>query len=408
MKKSVNVFSLLLVAYLAMSSLSAQVRMEMPVGTVEFSNNNTSTSLPFKLMDHLVVIDVELNGITMNLVLDSGMPFDGVLLYGSNKIDSAKLSFSSKMPIRGIGGDPVLADVCMGAAFKVPSLTLSNQMIVVVPHDPERSRHFEGQDGVIGFSFLGHLRVSIDYEKKLITLSKPGTSRESDLGQKIPVEVRSNRIFAKADVQLANGTTIPGEFVIDLGNRSALTLNTGSRSDLKLPEKTISYYARGLTSRIGRKMGRIKSFRIGGFQLNNVLSLFHDGSEEPTPPWEKEGAVGSQILSRFNVTFDIPGGQIYLMKNGLFNEPFELNMAGIQIERAADNNMTVFNVIPGSPADKHIRVGDKITMVNEKPSSQMTKDDFEKVFKIFASEVSLVIERSGEQIKVKLKLERII
>lgn len=228
------------------------------------------------------------------------------------------------------------------------------------------------------------------------------------MGQKIPIEVRSNRIFAKGDVQLENGTTIPGEFVIDLGNRSAMTLNAGNRNDLKLPERTISYYARGLTSRIGRKMGRIKSCKIGDFRLNNVLSSFHDGSEGPPPPWEKEGAIGSQILSRFNVTFDIPGGQIFLKKNKLFDEPFEYNMAGIQIERAADKNMTVFNVIPGSPADKHIRIGDTITMVNDKPTSQITKDELEKILRKQGTEVSLVIDRSGEKIKVNLKLERII
>lgn len=406
--KKLSTVLLILVVHLSISSLRAQVRMQMPVGTYEFSNKNTCTVMPFKLKDNLVVVDIELNGITMNLVLDSGMPFDGVLLHGSSKVDSAKLSFSLNMPIKGIGGDPVLSDVCMGATFKVPSLTFSNQMIVVVPHDPERSRHFEGQDGAIGFSFFGHLMVSIDYEKQLITVSQPGTINESDLGQKVPVEVRSNRIFVKADVQLENGTTIPGEFVIDLGNRAAMTLNTGSRKDLKLPERTISYYARGLTSRVDRKMGRIKSFRIGDFQLNKVLSSFHDGSEGPTPPWEKEGAIGSQILSRFNITFDIPGGQIFLKKNVSFDEPFEYNMAGIQVERAADKNMTVINVIPGSPADKHVRVGDTITMVNDKLTSQMTKDEFEKIFRKHGSEISLVIERSGEKIKVNLKLERII
>lgn len=407
MKKLITVL-LILVANVAISSLSAQVRMEMPTGTYKFSNKKTSTVLPFKLRDNLIVIDVELNGKIMCLVLDSGMPFDGTILYGSNKVDSVKLSFSSKMPLGGIGGDAVLSDVCLGATLRVPNLTFSNQMIVVVPHDAERSLHFEGQDGIIGFSFFGHLIVGIDYEKQLIIVSQPGTINESDLGQKIPVEVRANRIFVKADVQLENGKSIPAELVIDTGNRSALTLNTGNGNDLNLPEKTISYYARGLTNRIGRKMGRIKSFEIGGFQLNNVLSSFSDGSSGAPPPWEKEGNLGSQILSRFNVTFDIPGGQIFLKKNGLFNETFEFNMAGIQIERVADKNMAVFNVIPDSPADKHIRVGDTITMVNDKPTSQMTKDELEKVFKKNGGEVSLVIERSGEKIKAKLKLERVI
>jgi len=198
MKKLIT-FMLLLVAHLAISSLNAQVRMQMPVGTHEFSNNKTSTVLPFKLIDNLVIVDVELNEKTMNLVLDSGMPMDGAILYGSSKVDSAKLNFSSKMPLKGVGGNAVISDVWMGATLKVPGLTFSNQMIIVVPYDPDRSLHFEGHDGIIGFSFFGYLLVGIDYEKQLITLYQPG-SVKADFGQKIPVEVRANRIFAKANV----------------------------------------------------------------------------------------------------------------------------------------------------------------------------------------------------------------
>lgn len=411
MKKQIIIL-LVLITFLAIDTLFAQekgsIRMQMPVGKYEFLNKKTSTVLPFKLKDNLVIVNAELNGITMNLILDSGMPMDGVILFGSSKVDSAKLIFSSKMQIGGVGGKGVLSDVCIGETLKVSELTFSDQMVVVIPSDTNRSMRFEGQDGIIGFSFFGHLVISIDYERLLITVSEPGTINESDLGQKIPIEVRSNRIFVKADVQMENGTNITGEFVIDTGNSSALTLLIGSRNDLILPEKTILYYAHGLTSRIGLKMGRIKTLKIGNYQLNNVLALFNDGSSGSQPPWEKEGNLGNQILSRFTLTFDIPGGQIFLKKNAKYEDPFEYNMAGIQIERAVDKNFAVFNIISGSPAEKHIRVGDKITMVNDKPSSQITKDEFEKIFRKQGSEVSLVIERSGEKIKTNLKLERII
>jgi len=411
MKKQIIIL-LVLMTSLATDSLFAQergpVRMQMPIGTYEFANEKTNIVLPFKLRDNLVVVDVELNGITMNLILDSGMPMDGAILFGSSKVDSAKLSYSAKMPIRGIGGSSVLSDVCIGATLEVTDLKFSNQMVLVIPHDNERSLHLEGQDGIIGFSFFGHLVVSIDYENQLMTVSEPGTIYESDLGQKVPVDVRSNRIFVKADVELENGANITGEFVVDIGNTSALTLHTGSRNDLILPDKTISFYSHGLTSSIGLKMGRIKKFKIGDYQFNNVLSSFSDSSSGTRPPWEKEGNLGNQMLSRFTLTFDIPGGQIFLKKSAKDDEPFEYNMAGIQIERAMDKNFTVFNVISDAPAAKHIRVGDKITMVNDKPSSQITKDELEKIFRKQGSEVSLVIERSGEKIKANLKLERII
>jgi len=408
MKKLILISCLLITTSTISAQQKVPVRMQMPEGKCEFLNNKTSTAIPFQIINNLIIIQIQLNGKAMNLVLDSGMPIDGIVLYGSSKVDSAKLSFTAKMPLGGVGGNAVLSDACMGASFNIPDLSFSNQMIVVTPHDQDRSLHFEGQDGIIGFSFFGHLIVSIDYEKQLITVSQPGTINESDLGQRVPVEVRSNRIFVKSDVQLENGTTIPAELIIDAGNGSALNLNTGSSKDMSLPDKTISYFARGLTGRIDRKIGRIKSIKIGGFQFNDVLSSFNDGSSAPPPPWAKEGDLGNEILRRFHITFDIPNRQIFLKKNKSYTESFEYTMAGIQTERAADKNFIVINVISGSAASRHLQAGDKITKVNGKSSSQISKDELEKLFKNLGDEVSLVIERAGEKINTKLKLERII
>lgn len=381
---------------------------QLPAGGYKFANQQTSTAIPFKLINNLIVVPVELNGQTLNLVLDSGMPFDGAILFGSAKVDAIKLNYSSKMAVGGPDGQPVMSDVSTGAMLKIPNLTLTNQMIVVLPHDPNRSRQFEEQDGIIGFSLFAHLIVAINYEQQYMIITQPGTVDLTKAGQAVPVEVRDNRIFLKAAVQLENGTTVPGEFVVDTGNRNALMLNPGKNSSLTLPVKTIPCIACGLTGKSQWKMGRLNSFTIGDYQIGNVLASFNDGTAV-APPWEKEGNLGNQILGRFHLTFDLSGNKIYFMKNNLYAEPFDFNLAGLQVERTEDKNLAVYHVVPGSPAAKAgVAAGDKILSVNKKPVSKITRDEFENELEKNGKKVSVVLEHSGKQLSVNMKLERFI
>jgi hypothetical protein len=387
----------------------APTRMEMPVSGYEFSKDLTSATVPFKLINNAIVVQLELNGKTLNLLLDTGMPIEGAILYGSSKIDSANLSFSAKIPVGGMGGNAVQSDISMGATIMLPDLKLTNQMIIVMPNDPVLRLRFENIDGIIGFSFFANFVVEIDYEKQQIILTKPEAFDPVGKGQKIPIEIRDNRIFVKSQIELEDKTSIPAELVVDIGNSSALILNTKYRKELVPPKTFIPIYARGLNKKFDLKAGRVSSFTIGDFTFTNVLSSFNDYAEIESPPWEKEGNLGNEIFKRFKVTFDILGKQIYLEKNKMFSDPFEYNMAGFQYERSKDGNYVVTEVIPNSPAEKNgILQGDKIISINNKLTSQSIKDEIESELKKLGNKVSIVIERSGKKIEVKLTLTRLI
>ena len=383
--------------------------MSLPEGGYEFANDVMSVTIPFKISDNLIVIEMELNNIIYNLVLDTGMPIAGAVLFGSPKADSANLTFSGQIQIGGVDGKVIPSDLSMGAVLKVPNLSLTNQMIIVMPKDEKRSLHFQGKDGVIGFSFFSKLIIELDYENKKMIVSKPAFFDPENKGEKIPIEVRGNRIFVKAQVNLEKGSPINTELVLDTGNRSALVLNTNYRPEIILPTKYISYYASSLSGKMLRKAGRIKNIQLGNYKLSNIISSFNDGTNGAPPPWEKEGNLGSEILKRFNVTFNIPGKQIYLKKNNLFSEPFEFNMAGLQFDRDNEKAMVVTNVIPGSPSDKaQILPGDKIIAINDKLSSQLTRDEIENELKFIGKEVNLIISRSNKKLTVSLILTRFI
>lgn len=412
MKKKRSIYSLLFFLIL-MTVINAQqetpARMQMPEGGCKFLNNSESTSVPFTISDNLIVIQVELKGIIFNLILDSGMPMEGALLFGSEKVTAANLSFTSKMPVGGVGGEPLLSDIAMGLDLKVANLELTNQMIIVLPQNKGRSLLFEGKDGIIGFSFLSKFIVEIDYENQVIIFTKPEIFNPEGKGQMIPIEVSGNRIFVNAQVKLNDGSSALAGLVVDTGNRSALMLNSCYNEKLGIPSDAITYFVHGLNSKLKRKAARITSIQLGDYTLENVLTSFNDCLEGSPPPWEKEGNLGNAILKRFNVTFDIPGNRLFLKKNGVIKDEFEFNMAGLQFHRDYSGNYIVYNVVPGSPADKaQIILGDKIIKVNKRKTSGLTLDEIENDFRKLGSEISIIIERDGEMINLSFTLLRII
>ena len=402
-------FFVLIITYSLQAQDKSPQRMMLPEGGFEILNKLSNIIIPFTLSDNLIVIQMELNGKLLNLILDTGMPIEGAILFSNEKIDSTNLTFSGKMPIGGVDGTVILSDISMGAILKTPDLKLTNQMIIVMPRDESRSLHFDEKDGIIGFSFFSKLVVEIDYDNMQLIISKPEDLNSIDKGKKIPIDVRGNRIFLNAKVTLDNGSSIDAELVVDTGNRAALMLNTGFRQEIVLPTKYVSYFTHGLSGKMSRKTGRINGLKLGETKISNILSSFNDGSDGAPPPWEKEGNLGNEILKRFNVTFNIPGKQIYLKKNKLFSEPFEFNLAGLQFDRDDEKAMVVTNVIPGSPAEEaQILPGDKIIAINDKLSSQLTGDEFENEFKLIGKEVNLIISRSNEKLTVSLILTRFI
>src|SRR5690606_9871528 len=90
----------------------------------------------------------------------------------------------------------------------------------------------------------------------------------------------------------------------------------------------------GLSGEIYGKRSKIKGIRIGDFVLKEAKVAF--------PDWEsfaglvrlgdRNGSVGGEVLKRFNMVFDYSRGQLTLRKNSSFKDPFEYNMAGVQLQ----------------------------------------------------------------------------
>jgi len=386
-------------------------RMRMaapPSGGYRMLTEDGKTIIPFEFISNHVVIPVSINGNTLKFILDTGMPTDGAVLFGSKRVNTLGLQIIGKAQVMGAGGGSVESDLSMGVTFGLPGVEFTNQMVIVMPEDSTQSRHFEGKDGIIGHTLFSRFVVRIDYDNMNIILAEPDRFEYTGTGQVLPLQMgRYPFLVCEADIK--GGQRIPLSLVVDTGNGAALTLNVGAKEGLVIPEKVIEYHTRSIGPEILRLTGRIERLQLGSYMFKNLLCSFRTSAHEPAPPWAKEGVLGQGILRRFNIVFDYTHEKIILEPNGHFNESFEFNMAGIQFNRAAQDRFQISRVIPDSPASEAgLCAGDLIVQMNGRPVSQFSVDDVEQLLKKEGEKLMLDIKRGKELLQLSLILRRLI
>jgi predicted metalloprotease with PDZ domain len=97
----------------------------------------------------------------------------------------------------------------------------------------------------------------------------------------------------------------------------------------------------------------------------------------------RNGSLGGEALSRFQVVFDFPHEKIYLKpKSGFRKKPY-YNMSGLSIkaEGARLRDFEVIEVRKNSAGDQAgILVGDKVIAINNYPTSEMDLSELNNFF----------------------------
>ena len=388
-----------------------RVRLRVPApkeGAYKMSTEDGKTVIPFQFVSNHVIIPVEVSGDTLDLILDTGMPLDGALLFGSDKVGKLGLEYVGKAPVIGVGGDKTESDVAMGVSFRLPGVEFTKQMVLVTPPDSLKSGRFEGMDGVIGQTLFGHFVVGIDHDRGEITLTEPSRFEYAGAGQEMPLRIERYPFLA-CSLSVAGGEEVAVELVVDTGNATALALNPGAHEGIVLPESTVECHVAGLGREVPRRTGRVERLRLGSYVLKNLLASFRDSAGEAGPPWEKAGALGQGVLKRFNTIFDYAHKRMIIEPNGRFDEPFEFNMAGIQFIRASGDEFEIKRVVPNSPASEAgLATGDRIVRIDAEPANRLTADELERLLTKDGKEVTLHLRRNGESLSVRLRLRRLV
>ena len=326
-------FRILLLTFLFSFSVFAQ-------NGFQFENGKSKITLSFELVNNLIIIPLKVNGVRLNFLLDTGV--SQTLIFSLDDANAVSFTQSQSVKMKGFGNkDDFIAFKCKDNVVALKNYCDKNHTIYLVLDQEINISSQVGitVNGIIGYHFFKNNLVKINYGSKKITICKRSVKQLGKIEKeyvKIPITLESNKPYINCDTSFEFQTAaVPSKLLIDTGNSDALWLFKETDKRIEIPTKNIDdYLGRGLNGDVFGKRGRVKSLQISSFKINLPITSFPDSLNTNNIVFSENrvGSLGSEIVKRFNLVFDYSSSFLYLKKNNLFDDPFEYNKSGLEVQ----------------------------------------------------------------------------
>ena len=309
-----------------------------------FLKDKVSQKINFEFAANLIIIPIEINGVELSFVLDTGV--SKPILFNLTANDSLDLKNTKTFYLHGLGAEGKIEAIKSSYnRFKIGDAVGSNQDLYVVF---DADINFTPRlgivvHGIIGYDIFKDFVVEINYSSKYIRLHKPESFRPktSKQWQSIPMEIHKNKPYLDAEIILGTDSK-EVKLLIDTGSSDALWLFEDRIKGI-MPNDSLffrDYLGKGLSGSVYGKRSKLKNFHLNDFSLENVNVAYPDSVSVDTNKIyeQRNGSVGGDILKRFNFYVDYTNKMLYLKKNSYYKEPFTYNNSGIVLE----HNGTMF------------------------------------------------------------------
>ena len=310
--------------------MKAIITAVVVVGSMFYFINNASTKTantslkqaPFKLERNKIIIPTSINhSRPFNLILDTGMRFDGVYLFHEKFTEEIDMTDAIEVQVGGAGaGDPSTAMMIESGHVAFGDAEFDGQRVII-----SKSPHTQGfpTDGVIGWNLFGHYTIKIDYDKKLIDLLDTNYVHSDTSWKTIPIVLKEDIPFLESIVEVVPGEYVPMSLYIDLASGDALELLTRPDQKYTMPDNLEEHYlGTGLSGDINGYYGRCKSLQLGDYTLHDIKTAFAPAKVR-SKQQGADGILGNDCIRRFNVIFDYTHDQLYIKPNSYFDTAFD-------------------------------------------------------------------------------------
>jgi hypothetical protein len=257
-----------------------------------------------------------------DILLDTGMPFDGLMIYNPDYRDSLDLSEAMEVRVGGAGaGDAPTALMIDSAWFMLGGIEMTNQRILMLQDDIYRGFP---SNGIIGYSIFGHYAAELDYDDSTMTLHDPADLAIDGTWAAVPIYFKDNNIpWIDVFVVIQDEAPVLLSTYIDYASGDAVELLEKSSIKFQLPaDAQEAHLGTGLSGEIHGGRGRISKLIIGPYQLNDVSAAIAPAAIRSKQD-NADAILGDAVFKRLNLVFDYAGENLYLRPNTSFHQPFE-------------------------------------------------------------------------------------
>ncbi len=294
--------------------------------------------IPFKLINNLIFIPINVNGVELTFLLDTGVVETTIFSLDNKEM---QLSSMEKARFSGLGGTKVIdgfkSDHNIG---KIGKNYINDSLLLYVILDEEFniSPHVGiPVNGIIGYHFFKNHPVLIDYISKKITVYNDENLFKKKIRNcnELEISIEKDKPYIIAGVEMTNEKK-DSKLLIDLGNSDPIWLFPTLIKDFVYNRPNIEdYLGRGFNGDIYGKRSRIHNFYLGNYKFSKPLTAMPDefSIQHINLVKDRKGSIGGDIMSRFTVAFDYRKEKIYLRKNRNFDDPFHFNMSGLDFKQ---------------------------------------------------------------------------
>ncbi|MGB0862552.1 MAG: PDZ domain-containing protein [Saprospiraceae bacterium] len=374
-------------------------------------------TIPFELINNLIVIPLKINGFELKFVVDTGVKY--TILVDKVYSDILQIQYQRRIELIGADRNQVMtALVAPDVNMRLGRVFNPKETILVLEEDFLKFDEVFGQDvhGIIGHELFKNFIVKIDYDNKRLTLYKHEKFRTPKKSYKaFDIELSFGKPYIIAPVTFHNNDTVNTRVLLDTGASFNLLLDVNSNPKINFPPKTLhGDMGRGLGGLLDGLVGRVPRLNFTPFSFENIITFYQSDTvfSELNELSNRNGIIGNGILKRFKVIFDYRNQKLYLSKGKSYNAPFLFDMSGIILEEG-DNEATSFKIkeiLPNTPAEQvGLLPEDEIIKINYTHGKHLTRIFIKNLLKSKKNKkIRLVILRNGEKIKVKFRLKELI
>lgn len=406
----------------------------------KFIGDHNSQTVSFKFINNIIIIPLEVNGNSLNFILDTGV--SSPVIFNLKSSDSIRLNQLKKIKLRGLGdGDSVDALQSKNNRIRFDKIVGTNRIIYLIYNEKLDLSSKLGipVNGIIGYDLFKDFIVTINYKSKRLTFTKPDCFKYKSCNKCEEFDLfffkKKPYIQGEIVVGAIEQKTIPVQLLIDSGGTDSLWLFEDDEKGIIAPDDAFDdFIGEGISGGIYGKRSRIESFRLKKFEIErpNVAYLDSISTKYAKSLRSRNGSLGGNVLRRFHIIMDYPNKKITLKKNNDFKDDFHYNMSGIELVHAgktlvkevqqnsfsmsdsqnkSSTSRVVFDysynyvlkpifkidyVRQNSPAEKvGIQVGDLLLELNEKPAHNYTIEQIVSFFYEENKEIKISVERLG-------------
>jgi predicted aspartyl protease len=318
--------------------------------------------VPMHLIDNRPFVPVTVNGRRYEFVVDTG----GDYAISTQVAGELGLHPKAAGSVGGANATAVATGDAVVTRLAVGPITVRDVHVSVIDFAPLVAHiGFRRFDGIIGYTFLRTHAVTFDAQRGTLTFDAPPPAQEAN--HAVSFRLSENLLVVRAAV---DGTD--GDFILDTGDRSAITLFTPfarehyrSRGSDTLRDVVTGF---GLTAPIVADVTRLRDLALAGYDVADPIARLATQQAGGFASAEVAGSIGYAVLRRFVVTFDYPHGLVRL-SDPVDAPRLEWDRSGMWLSRAGAN-LRVDGVVAGGPAaEAGLQDGDLVLAVDGVPAA---------------------------------------